>query len=379
MELNFLVGLFALFIITLTAVVLWFRSKIERIKNEKNEISIRMEKIDQKISEVTDALINNLSNQLRMMADNFRGSIGAVQRSFDQRLHESTQRLDVASKSYAEVKAQLAELQQHTKRVWEVGKDISSLQEILRAPKLRGSIGEIILESVLSQTLPEANFDTQYMFKSGAKVDAVVKLKEYIIPVDSKFPLENFKKAIESSEEKEREFFKRLFFIDVKKHIDSISKKYILPDEGTIDFALMYIPAENVYYEIIKSSSGSSDICEYSWSKRVIPVSPNTLHIYLQTIALGLKGMKIEENAKMILESLKILELEFNKIKRDFQLLGTHIENAQKKYVDTQKRIDRYEMKIEKSKMREIDSLGAQNLLNEANVNEISEEKIDNA
>jgi DNA recombination protein RmuC len=140
----------------------------------------------------------------------------------------------------------------------------------------------------------------------------------------------------------------------VKKHVDSIAKKYILPDEGTVDFALMYIPAENVYHEILSNEFGEMKLFDYATGKRVIPVSPNTLYAYLSTIIMGLKGMKIEENAKAILENLKRLEIEFGKVRGDFTLLGSHLTNAVKKYGDTEKRLERFDARLEKSGTKEL-------------------------
>jgi DNA recombination protein RmuC len=298
-------------------------------------------------------VVSNLTNQIQLLSQ----ALGTIQKSVDQRLGENTSRLDNAARSYGEVQKQLVHLQDQVKRVHEVGKDISSLHEILRAPKVRGVMGEIWLDKLLGQMLPQEHFESQYAFKSGEKVDAVIKLQDYLISVDSKFPLENFKKATESQVEEEKLGFKKQFALDVKKHINSISQKYILPDEGTMDFALMYIPAENVYYEIISNNFGNTNLFDFAFEKKIIPVSPNSFYAYLGTISKGLKGLQIEENAKVIMENIKRLEIEFGKVKTDFSLLGSHLTNAAKKYTDTEKRMDRFESKLEKSGTKEIEEL----------------------
>jgi len=198
-------------------------------------------------------------------------------------------------------------------------------------------MGETLLENLLSQVLPKEHYQTQYRFKSTDVVDAVICLGERLVPVDAKFSLENFQKMLDAADELGKEAFRKKFIQDVKNRINEISAKYILPAENTYDFALMYIPAENVYYEVIIRE----DIFSYSMSKKVIPVSPNTFYAYLQVICMGLRGLKVEENAKVILKSLGALSIETAKFKEDFDILGSHLLNANTKYADAQKRLDK--------------------------------------
>ncbi len=247
------------------------------------------------------------------------------------------QNLGSATSVFGNVREQLGKLEETNKQIIAISKDISSLQELLRAPKFRGAMGETLLENLLSQVLPKEHFQAQYRFKSADTVDAVIRLGERLVPVDAKFSLENFQKMLESQDENIKESFRKKFIQDVKNRINEIPAKYILPAENTYDFALMYIPAENVYYEVIIKE----DIFSYSMSKKVIPVSPNTLYAYLQVICLGLRGLKVEENAKMILESLGALSIETDKFREDFNTLGSHLVNANTKYADAQKRFDK--------------------------------------
>ncbi|MDD5059697.1 MAG: DNA recombination protein RmuC [Candidatus Omnitrophica bacterium] len=242
-----------------------------------------------------------------------------------------------ATNAFGNVKEQLGKLEQTNQQIIAISRDISSLQELLRAPKFRGSMGETFLENLLSQVLPKDHYQAQYRFKTGDVVDAVIKLGEKIVPVDAKFSLENFQKMQESCDEPAREACRKKFVQDIKNRINEISSKYILPTENTYDFALMYIPAENVYYEVIIKG----DIFSYSMSKKVIPVSPNTFFAYLQVICLGLRGLKVEENAKMILKSLSSLSIETDKFKEDFNILGSHLVNANTKYAEAQKHFDK--------------------------------------
>ncbi|MDO8662185.1 MAG: DNA recombination protein RmuC [Candidatus Omnitrophota bacterium] len=246
------------------------------------------------------------------------------------------------SSVFGNVKEQLGRLEATNKQIVDISKDISSLQELLRAPKFRGAMGEVLLENLLSQVLPKDHYSTQYRFKSGEAVDAIIKLGERIVPVDAKFSLENFQKMLEAQDEQLKVNLRKKFIQDVKNRIDEVSSKYILPQENTYDFALMYIPAENVYYEVIIKE----DIFAYSLSKKVIPVSPNTFYAYLEVICLGLKGLMVEENAKKILKSLSALEIEIDKFKEDFNTLGSHLSNANTKYSDSQKRLDKFSDKL---------------------------------
>jgi DNA recombination protein RmuC len=258
------------------------------------------------------------------------------------------ERLDNAARVVGSVQKSLGGLEEANRRIYEVGKDIASLQEILRAPKLRGGLGEFLLEDLLAQVLPPDHFSTQYSFRSGEKADAVIKLGNSLVPVDAKFPLENFKRALQAASDEERTRAKKQFTADVKKHIDAIAQKYILPDEGTYDFALMYIPAENVYYEtIIKDeSAGEKSLSEYALSKRVMPVSPGSFYAYLQAIVLGLKGMKVEERAKEIIRYIGRLQGDFTRFRDEFDLLGKHLGHAQSSYQNADRRLEQFGQKL---------------------------------
>lgn len=258
------------------------------------------------------------------------------------------ERLDNAARVVGSVQRSLGGLEEANRKIYEVGKDIASLQDILRAPKLRGGLGEYFLQDLLAQTLPSKHFTLQHAFSSGEKVDAAICLGHALVPVDAKFPLENFKRLLAAGSDNEQAQAKRQFSIDVRKHIDAIAAKYILPDEGTYDFALMYIPAENVYYEtIIKDeANGEKNLSQYALSKRVIPVSPNSFYAYLQAIVLGLKGLRIEERAGEILNCLSRLQGDFDRLRDDFTVLGKHLGHAQASFQTAEKRLDRFGHKL---------------------------------
>jgi len=277
-----------------------------------------------------------------------------VREQLRQSLENSDQiiskRIETTSNVISDVQKDLVRLEESNKRIYEIGKDISTLHDILRAPKLRGTIGEFLLSDLLGQILPERHFSLSYQFKSGERVDALIHLGKRLVPVDSKFPLENFRKLLEAKSDQDKRLYRKRFERDVKGHIDSIARKYILPDEGTYNFALMYIPAENVYYEIMVKTDATLEeksIVDYSMEKRVIPVSPNTFYAYLQTILFGLKGLEIERSAQEIISTLESLRGDFSKFKNDFRLIGTHLHNAARCYDFADRRLELFKDKLE--------------------------------
>ncbi|MFQ6000076.1 MAG: DNA recombination protein RmuC [Anaerolineae bacterium] len=270
--------------------------------------------------------------------------------SLTERLLDSDRRIQEATtQSFGQIQQNLGELARTSRYMEEVGKEISGLSDLLRAPKLRGGIGELFLGDLLSQILSPEQYKLQHTFRSGERVDAVIILKAGMVPVDSKFPLESFQRMMIVEDEEERKRHRREFVRSVKGHIDDIARKYILPDEGTFNFALMYIPAESVYYETIirdEALGEEKSLLNYALEKRVIPVSPNSFYAYLQAIALGLSGLQIEKRAQEIMRYLARLQGDFERFKEDYETLGGHIERARKKYDEAEKKLGRFEDKL---------------------------------
>lgn len=311
------------------------------------------------LNQRVDSLSKNVADSLQKVTDTVLHQLNENTKQVDTRLQSNNQTwqqssqdirktIDSNIKTIGGVTEKLAQMEEAHKRIYEVGKDIASLQEILRAPKLRGTLGELFLGDLLSQVFPKDRYELQHTFKSGETVDAILILRdEHTISIDSKFPLESFKRIIEAKDETEKKIAKKQFRDSFKKRIDEIAGKYIVPDEGTLDFALMYVPAENVYYETIIKGEGDLDVIQYAYSKRVIPVSPNNLYVYLQTIALGLRGMQVEERAKEILADLTRLNTEFIKVADSYDILGKHLSNAVAKYEDTSRLIGKFGTRVE--------------------------------
>ena len=259
------------------------------------------------------------------------------------------ERLDHAARVVADVQGSLGKLGEATQRVVEVGRDIQGLEQVLKSPKVRGGLGEMLLAELLAQMLPREHYALQHGFKSGEKVDAALHVGGRVVPVDAKFPLENFRRAVAEPEEERRRPHRRAFARDVRTRVDEIARKYILPDEGTFDFALMYVPAENVYYEIIikDDADGGESIAAYALERRVIPVSPNSFYAYLQVIALGLRGLRIEANARVIQEDLARLGGDLARVHEHVDKLGAHLGNAQKQFTDAERALDRFQDKLD--------------------------------
>lgn len=214
----------------------------------------------------------------------------------------------------------------------EVSRSMKDLQDYLRSPKLRGNIGEMVLKDLISQIFPVTSYKLQHSFKSGSIVDAVIKTDAGLLPIDSKFPMENFQKLMAETSKAEQANLRRAFVRDIRAHVTAISKKYILPEENTLDFALMYIPSESVFYEV----ANSEDLMDFSRSNRVYPVSPNTLYAALQTILLSFEGKKIEQKAKEVFKLMRGIQKDFSKTTDSMMTLGGHLTNAYNKFSDVQ-------------------------------------------
>ncbi|OGO51986.1 MAG: hypothetical protein A2148_04065 [Chloroflexi bacterium RBG_16_68_14] len=302
----------------------------------------------QRLEQQLAALRGDLTQTLAATQQTLLSQVNAVDAKLNQRLdavHTSMgQSLAGTHDTMKHVSERLGELAQSTQQMLEVGRDISSLQDILRPPKIRGGFGEMLLERLLAQILPDEHYGTQHRFSNGIQVDAVIRLGGGLVPVDSKFPLETFHRMLSAGSDEERATLRKEFARAVRSHIDAVAK-YIQPEEGTFPFALMYIPAENVYYEVIVKddlAEGQANLTAYALEQRVIPVSPNSFYAYLQAIVLGLRGMRVEERAYEIIRHLEQLAGEFGRIRKDLSTLGQHLKNASDRYADVDRAATRF-------------------------------------
>lgn len=253
----------------------------------------------------------------------------------------------------------IGELKREAGAFTEVSRSMKDLHDYLRSPKLRGNIGEVVLKDLISQIFPKSSYTLQFSFKSGVKVDAIIKTDAGLLPIDSKFPMENFQKLMSATAPADQDALRRAFGRDIKTHISTISQKYILPEENTLDFALMYIPSESVFYEVASSEA----LMEFARSTRVYPVSPNTLYAALQTILLSFEGKKIESQAKEVFKLLRGVQKDFSKTTDGLTTLGAHLTNAYNKYSDVQSHFNQIGQKL--SSTRELPGGDDEKLLKE--------------
>ncbi|MBD3272309.1 MAG: DNA recombination protein RmuC [Elusimicrobia bacterium] len=319
-----LIVLMALVILMVWLIIEWRLMGSRIAKKTDSEQSLLL--MQQQMNHLTDRMSLHMESVHRLLTESEK-AIG--------------DRLSSTAVVFGDMKKEIGSVARAAEQIFAVGKDISSLQDLLKSPKLRGNFGEYLLGEIVRHILPQEFFTEQHQFSSGETVDMVIMLGNRLLPVDAKFPLENFQQLRESITDDERARVKKTLMQDVKKHIQSIADKYILPAENTFDFAFMYIPAENVYYEFITGSGLDNDILQYSMDKKVFLVSPATLCAYLKIIVLGLKGIHIEENAQVILQRMGQLKADITRFQDDFALVGKHLGNASTKYSDAEKKLIR--------------------------------------
>jgi DNA recombination protein RmuC len=295
----------ALIVINLGLIIWLINYKLSRL-TESIRPDENLLKVIETLQQGTSDLRKGLQSQSKSIADTLYKSTKAT-----------NERLDNAARFIAQVSKEVGQMS-------EIGRSMKDLQEFLKSPKLRGNIGEEVLKDLISQIFPKNSFHLQYSFKSGERVDAAIKTDGGILPIDSKFPMENFQKMVKAETKTQKIRSKKTFVSDVKKHIRDISKKYILPEEGTMDFALMYVPSEPVYYEI----ANIPDLTDYARKHRVYPVSPTTLYAHLQMILLSFEGKKIEDRSRQVFRMLRAIHKDYEKTENVLQVLGKHINNT---------------------------------------------------
>ncbi len=249
------------------------------------------------------------------------------------------------AKVFGSVREQLGQVTEIAARMEQLGRGIGELESILKVPKLRGIFGEKALEELLRQALPAAAWEVQHRFSDGRTVDAVVRVGDRMVPLDAKFPLEAYRRLAEAGDDAARKAAEREFKAAVKGRVDEIAERYIRPGEGTYEFALMFVPAEGVYGELVASDGGA--LFDYAIGRRVLPVSPSTLFAYLSTVATGLRGLEVEQNAQEILRGIGAVEEQLQRFGEDFDVLGRHLNNAVTKYADAVRRLESVRTRLE--------------------------------
>lgn len=314
----------------------------------------------QKKSGLLEAQMNELRRDLQTIATaqaQSAGQMAAIGQNVTQRLESVTRTLQDGVSNSAQIatqgqtaianelkntREQIGHLQRQLGEFQELGREISgatkSLEGVLGGAKTRGLLGEVTLEHLLSDCLPPSQYVMQFRFSSGEVADAVIFLRDKkLMAIDSKFPLDAFRRIAAEGEEA-----KRAFATAVKGHADAIARKYIVPAEGTLDIALMFVPSESVYYEMLVTEDNKGQpLDNYCREKMVIAVSPNTLYAHLCVIAMGLRGLQIEENAKRLYAQLSGMQKQMETFSEVFEKLGTHLKNAQQSYGEADSRLEK--------------------------------------
>lgn len=287
---------------------------------------IKKSGVDRMQSEAIRDLERRLTDLMQAQLKEIRGSVDGTSRAMNQQIRSFTQ--------------EATQIREELKQVGERIKDVSSFQEIFKSPKLRGQWGEASLEHILSQHYPRELYKIQHSFSSGEHVDAILMLpNKKILPIDAKFSSDNFEKMVYAKTEEERESFRKSFTGDLKIQIDSIAEKYIIPSEDTVDFALMYIPAEAIYYEIINNVGQKFDLARYAWQKHVILTSPNTIYLTLRTIEHWFRDTQISRRTQEILKRLARIYSDGERLAESFRKLGKHLNDSHSAFNDSEKRL----------------------------------------
>lgn len=339
------IALIALIIVVVVSILLmWALTKrqhasgadLNMLRNDmQSALMAQSQSLNSQLAQVTQTVLQQLGQVRSALQEGLTSSGNLVSQAQTAIASEIRSSQDVLTR----VGQQLGQIQQ-------AGRDLSqatqTLQSVLGGAKTRGSLGEVALETILADALPASAYKTQYRFDTGAIVDAIVRSGDKLIAIDSKFPLESYQRLLESGDEARREFFQA-----VRKHAESISEKYILQNEGTLDCALMFVPSEGIYYEFLMTSDAKlgrlDDLCR---NRKIFAVSPNTLHAYLMMILVGLRGMQVEENARRLYASLGGLQVQLDSFAKMYETLGNHLRHAQQCHDEAGGKLDRLQNNV---------------------------------
>ncbi len=290
-------------------------------------------KVDQKQTEAMRDIERGLTSLMAGQLKEIRGSVDGTSKAMYQQISSFTR--------------ETVQIREEMKQVQEVMKEISSFQEFFKSPKIRGQWGEASLIHILSEYFPKELYQAQYLFSSGEQVDAVLRLpNKKIISIDAKFPFDNFRRMVEAELKEEKDEFRKKFIEDSKRRIQEIASKYILPSEDTVDLAIMYIPAEAVYYEL--NMLKEVDIGSYARSRKIVLTSPNTIFLALRAIEHWYKDVQVSQRTAQILKRLARIQLDGVKLMNDFRKLGGHLRNAISSYDNSEKRLSLFDDRLER-------------------------------
>ncbi len=332
----------------LLAIIAWQMLR-KPVRNDTEDLRVlreMMENLRREVADTKDKLHDgmgknavNIQERLEKTMDLVNKQIGGMDTRIDKRVSDMNQRLDAAA-------ALMGKVQKQYGTVEELSKSIKDLHEAFKAPKLRGGFGERALVDLVSRVLPVQSYEAQHKFSSGDIVDLLIVTSNGSIPIDAKFPLENYNKLVKAPDD---ESVRKLFSSDVKKHIKDIAKKYILPNEGTLEFALMYVPSDAVMYEILISE----ELSEAAESHHVFILSPHSFYYFLNIIRLAYQSQQFEENAKKVLGLIRGIQQQSGKLGSELSVLQGHINNANNKIGFVQKEYIKLDGQIEQASFLE--------------------------
>jgi DNA recombination protein RmuC len=300
--------------------------------------------LNARLDGATGEMNRTLSQGLQQATQALTGSIGRVREETRAKIDEK----------FVEVTERLGDLKATNDRIMEFSRSLDAFQRVLQSPKLRGDFGEFTLEQMLADLVPAEAFECQARI-AGFRVDALIRTPHGVLCIDSKFPLDNFSRALEEPDGAAREAFLRAFAGDVKGRIDEIAVRYIVPPQ-TLEIAFMFVPSENVYYELLTRP----ELLEYARARRVVAVSPNTMYAYLQAMAIGFRGLKIQQEARRVEQLLGELRGRFERFRDHFGKIGRHLENAQSHFTGAQRDVERFQSALDGLRVGRIDGVREQ-------------------
>jgi DNA recombination protein RmuC len=336
-------------VLALIAVVLVLRraSPSDEVASLRNDVNLLREKTQSSMETIS----NVFTQQLKNLTDGVQTSLATVNEHLANRLGENARTVNDSmanvQHTFAGLQKQVGEMSEQARQLAEMSRSLAALERVLSTPKQRGGFGEAQLENLLVQVFAREQFQMQYAFPSGDVADAVLFFPQGKVAIDSKFPLENFRRMAEAETEADKKAARREFLKDTRKRIDEIASKYVRPGDGTLPFALMYVPAENVYYEAIIRNEDANDLYSYGVQRRVVPVSPNSLYAYLQTILVGLNGMRVSQRAEAILRDIESLRIELGKFSDNYTTVGKHLKNAADRFEEGSRTLGKMESRVE--------------------------------
>lgn len=313
-----------------------------RSERQRDDASDAVRSLEQRLDVITAEMNRTFAQGLQQATQSLNGTIGTV-RDETRAVREET-RAAIHQQSL-QVTQTLSDLKSTNSRILEQSKSLDEFQRMLQSPKLRGDFGEFTLEQMLRDLLPAEHYECQASIGAG-RVDALIRTPYGSLCIDCKFPLDNFRRALAENEPAARDAAMKQFYSDVKGRIKEIADRYVLPPQ-TLDVAFMFVPAENVYYEVI----GRPELLSFGREYHVVPVSPNTMYAYVQAVAVGFRGMKIQEEAKRVQEMLAQLTTRFDKFQDHFNMVGKHLDNAKNQFERAMRDVERFDATLQGVKL----------------------------